>query len=73
MSKYKPRIHIRNERFLDQSLCGQPWRGAPAAGRPCSSTDPPYVTNDETSSVNLANCVTCIKMFREKMLGSTAT
>ena len=73
MSKYQPKTHIRDEQFQDRSLCGQPWRGKPAAGRPCSSTDPPYLVNDETSSVSLANCATCVKMFREKMLKPTAT
>jgi hypothetical protein len=65
---YQPRVHIRDEQFLSRSLCGQPWRGARSAGRPCSDSDPPYVTNDESGSVSQTTCLKCIELYRAKML-----
>lgn len=65
---YKVKTHIRDEQFLSRALCGQPWRGAERAGRPCSDSDPPYVTNDETGSTQQATCLKCCELYRAKML-----
>lgn len=58
-------VHIQDQRFPTRALCGRPWELA-RGGRIASDTTPPVVV-DERGSVNPANCVTCLDVYRKRL------
>jgi hypothetical protein len=57
---YKPKTHIRDERFADRTICGQPWKKSTKGGKPASET----VVVSERGSANVLTCRTCVELLR---------
>ena len=68
---YTPRIHVQNEQFLTNTLCAKELARV-KGGRVCGDTDPPYVKDERTNSVDLATCVVCIAKWRKLLVSSLA-
>ena len=66
MTPSKPRIHIQDPKFPNRALCGRDW-AASIGGRAASDTNPPVVIDDETGSVNPANCLQCVLTYRRRL------
>jgi hypothetical protein len=63
------RIHVRDQAYPARALCGREWIDA-RGGDVASDTCPPVVRDDESGSVNLANCRVCIDVLRRRLARS---
>jgi hypothetical protein len=67
MSTKSPKIHIQEPIHKRYSLCGKLWSHV-SGGRAASTTEPPAVFNDESGSVSVATCRTCLKAFARSLM-----
>lgn len=61
---YKARVHVQSEQFLTTTLCAKEMNKV-RGGRVCSDTDPPYVKDERTGSVDQATCLVCIAKWQK--------